>query len=135
MSAPMPTSKLQEAGLYIMVIGGASGTILGLVGPPAVSPLAGSIILFSQGFGLLLSGVGDLRDREATLYDLNIRANLDASGKILLGNGLMLTTVPLMMPLPLEDNKYLLTFILSLIASGSICLGLAQDKGNLMNWK
>ena len=128
-------STLQQSAFYLMLTGGVVGTTLGIFTPPEVSPLAGSIVLFSQGFGLLLSGVGDLKDREATLYDLNVRANLDASGKILLGNGLMLTTIPLMMPLPLEYNKFLLGFIASQIVAGSICLGLAQDKGNLLNWK
>jgi hypothetical protein len=128
----MPT--LQEVSLYIMISGGVGGAILGISASREIAPAAGSLILFSQGFGLLLSGVGDLKDREKTLGDLNIRANLDASGKILLGNGLMLSSIPLIMSSPLEDNKLLYGGVGLLLVAGSACLGIAQDKGNLMNW-
>jgi hypothetical protein len=127
---------VQQVGLLTMIVGGTLGGVMVVISNQNtfLAQIGIGTILFSEGFGLILSGVGDLRDREATLATLNARANLDASGKILLGNGLMLSSIPVVLPLPLEDNKLLLGSIALLITAGSACLGVAQDKGKLI-WK
>jgi hypothetical protein len=129
-------TTLQQVGIITMIAGGTLGGVMVVISNQNtfLAQIGIGTILFSEGFGLLLSGVGDLRDREATLATLNARANLDASGKILLGNGLMLSAIPVVMPIPLEDNKLLLSGIALLTVAGSACLGVAQDKGKLI-WK
>jgi hypothetical protein len=128
---------LQQAGVIIMMTGGITGAGTAIIGVGAGEKafrIGSSISLFTNGLGLILSGVGDLKDREKTLGELNIRANLDASGKILLGNGLMLSSIPMIAPASFEDSKLLYAGIGLLLVSGSACLGIAQDKGSLMNW-
>jgi hypothetical protein len=133
---------LQEAGLVIMVVGGATGAATALLGATAGRDagirVGSGIGIFSQGLGLFLSAVGDINDRGLTYGDFNpqaVRANLDASGKLLLGSGFMLGTVPIVLSLTLQDNKVLYGSTALLTVAGSACLGIAQDKGGLMNWK
>jgi hypothetical protein len=86
-----------------------------------------------EGLGLVLSGVAPLT-REPT--SLTKREQVDTAGRILLGTGLI--SIPsLYLFQSVASRKSLASisaFTFLTIAVGSITLGLAQDKGNLMKW-
>jgi hypothetical protein len=84
-----------------------------------------------EGIGLILSGIAPL-----TREQLTKREQVDATGRILLGTGLM--SIPsLFIFQNVASSRSLVSisaFTLLTIASGSIALGLSQDVGNIMKW-
>jgi hypothetical protein len=96
--------------------------------PPDESMLSLAVSL--TGLGVVFSGIAPLTKEE----ELNTRAKLDASGRILLGTGLACA-----FPLFLYRNNPEITLGLQsvgfiTIVSGAISLGIAQDVGKLVKW-
>jgi hypothetical protein len=128
--------QVTQAGNMMMIAGGAvvfgSGAV-GNGGIPAVLN-TGGIGFALIGTGLLLTGVGGIISRRGFGSDMYARANIDSSGRILLGASL--ASLPLTV-MATQDQSVLRIAIpveCGVGAVGSVLLGSAQDLGNLFSW-
>jgi len=88
-----------------------------------------SPFIIQEGLGLTLNGIGTQLD---TAKDASSRDKLNVAGRILLGLGLTSLGGSAFIP---PTNRLIPRLVTgSLMLSGSLCLGLAEDKANLLKW-
>jgi len=122
--------KVSVASFYIMLVGGF--VTLPYVLPNLQNNNNGALapLLFIEGVGLTLEGVAQMM-----IYQSNAsktRDTLRASGLVFLGLGIAgLGIVDFMT----TDRFYLLTLSGITVTAGALCVGIAEDRGNLVKWK
>jgi hypothetical protein len=131
-------SQVTSAGNAIMVGGGVFIFALGAANSgggngEAASRFFGTGIAII-GAGLTLTGIGSLMTRKGVFGDMYTRANVDSSGRILLGTSLF--GIPLTVALVSDPTIRRAGLIVGsgLGAAGSVLLGSAQDIGGIINW-
>jgi hypothetical protein len=118
------TSWLIMAGGAVPLLAGISAVQNGNNDDWLFSPF-----IIQEGLGLTLNGIGTQLD---TAKNASSRDKLNVAGRILLGLGLISLGGTAFVPITNRLIPRLVTG--SLMLSGSLCLGLAEDKANLLKW-
>lgn len=132
-------SQVTSAGNAIMVGGGVFIFALGAANSGAGNGEALGRFLGTGigiiGAGLTLTGIGSLMTRKGAFGDMYTRANVDSSGRILLGAGLF--GIPLTFALVSDPTIRRAGLVIGngLGAGGSLLLGSAQDIGGIVKWE
>lgn len=116
------------------IIMGLGGVLFGAVAGgairqnyPQVSLDAYTPFIMFEGIGLTLNGVGVQLN---TAPDPSLQDKFNIAGRLLLGLGI--TSLSLVPVIP--DQLILKLATGTLITSGAVCLGIAEDKANLLKW-
>jgi len=128
-------SQVTTTGNIAMIIGGLTILGAGSMGTNATAGLslggAGGALI---GTGLMLTGLGAVITRKGVGGDMYSRANIDSSGRILLGASLASIPFTLMITQDPSVLRIAIPVECAVGAVGAVLLGSAQDLGGLYSW-